>query len=130
MLTKKKALTPDQKAALEKDIELLGDIRKQEKMLKIQIHEVQDRVIALQPEKEYITESGIKSTIVQKVKMTIFEDILKKKVGAAMWNKITTKALDRKKLDAFVASGEITSAVLAESSETNPESPYATITKL
>lgn len=61
---------------------------------------------------------------VQSEPLVIDEDKLKKALGAPMWNKITTSKLDKKKLDAFVKSGEIKPVTIASVSEIVPNKPF------
>lgn len=69
-----------------------------------------------------------KVTKVQGKSLVIDEKKLRKRVGAAMWNRITTRTLDRKKLDAYVASGEVNTTVLAECSHEVDKTPYVKVT--
>lgn len=71
---------------------------------------------------------SLSTTVVQGTKIALDEEKLRKKVGAALWNKITTRVLDRKKLEAFVASGEVSQTVLAQCSDETPNTPYIKIT--
>jgi hypothetical protein len=70
----------------------------------------------------------ISATIVAGSKLVIDELGLKKAVGAAMWNKLTSRILDRKKLDAFIASGEVSADTVAKCSEEHPIAPYLRLT--
>jgi hypothetical protein len=63
-------------------------------------------------------------TIVQNEPLVIDEAALAKKVGAAMWKKITTRVLDRKKMDAYIASGEISATTVSNVSTTKQSAPY------
>lgn len=60
--------------------------------------------------------------------LVLDEGKLKKNLGAKLWVAITTRVLDRKKLDAFLASGEIDAAVIAQCSNESPRTPYIKIT--
>ena len=53
---------------------------------------------------------------------------LKKRLGASMWNKITTRVLDENKLGAYVKSGDIDTAAVAESITEKPRKPYVRVT--
>lgn len=57
------------------------------------------------------------------------EGILQKKVGAALWKKITTMVLDRHKLDAYIKSGEIDPMVVAGATNETPNAPFIKITR-
>lgn len=53
---------------------------------------------------------------------------LKKRLGASMWNKVSTRVLDEKKLGAYVKSGDIETSVVAESITEKPRKPYVRVT--
>lgn len=57
------------------------------------------------------------------------EPSLQKRLGASLWNKITTRVLDKKKLLAYIASGEVDGAVVAACSSETTGKPYVTIYK-
>ena len=57
------------------------------------------------------------------------DSCLKTKLGAQMWNKVTTRSLDRGKLDAFIASGEVDAMTVAAASSELPNRPFLKITK-
>lgn len=66
-------------------------------------------------------------TLVEGSTMSLDEEKLKKAIGAQMWNKITTRTLDRKKLDAFIASGEINPMIVARVTTEVPRKPFVKI---
>ena len=66
-------------------------------------------------------------TLVEGSTMVLDEAKLKVALGAQMWNKVTTRVLDRKKLDAFVASGEINPLVIARASSEKPRTPFVKV---
>lgn len=49
-------------------------------------------------------------------------------LGKSMWDKVTTKSLDKNKLDAFVKSGEINPDVVAEHTELIERNPSLRVT--
>lgn len=72
---------------------------------------------------------GLKAKIVQATSIVVDEQALRKRVGAAMWNKITTRILDRKKLDAYLATGELKPTTIAAVSTEKENAPYVKITQ-
>jgi hypothetical protein len=72
---------------------------------------------------------SISASIVQGSSVRIDEDRLRKAVGAVVWGKITTRVLDKRKLDAFIASGEVKPVTVAKVSEEVPTAPYPRITR-
>jgi transcriptional regulator with AAA-type ATPase domain len=66
-------------------------------------------------------------TVVRGTKVNIDENGLKKALGASMWDKVTTKSLDMKKLQAYIASGEIDPMVVANVSKETAIAPYVTV---
>lgn len=71
----------------------------------------------------------ITGTLVEATRIVIDEPRLKKKVGAAMWDKITKKALDKEKLAAAIVVGDVDPNVVAEVSEEVPNSPYVRVAR-
>ena len=54
------------------------------------------------------------ATVSQRTGSTIYhEDALKKRLGADLWNKVTVRKLDLKKLTAFIAIKEVDAVVVA-----------------
>ena len=70
----------------------------------------------------------IKATKVQGVKTTIDENSLKRSLGEKLWMKVSTRMLDKKKLEAFIATGEVDPMVVAECSTESGNAPYVKIT--
>lgn len=70
----------------------------------------------------------VKATKVEPVRTTIDEASLKRALGEKSWMKVSTRILDKKKLEAFIATGEIDAMVVAECTTENPSSPYIKIT--
>ncbi len=48
--------------------------------------------------------SVYQATLVQPTRAVLDEEKLRKKIGGPMWNKVTTRSLDMKKLEAYMAS--------------------------
>jgi hypothetical protein len=61
-------------------------------------------------------------------KVILNQEMLKKKVGAALWRKVTTTVLDNAKLMAHVKTGEISQATLAACSEMEDKASYIKVT--
>lgn len=77
------------------------------------------------------TDSGSKitGTKVEPTALEFDEVKLKKKIGIANWNRVTTKVLDRKKLEAAVAEGHISPATVASCASEIPRKPYIRVTE-
>ena len=70
----------------------------------------------------------IKATKVQSVKTIIDESSLKRSLGEKLWMKVSTRMLDKKKLEAFIATGEVDPMIVAECSTESDNAPYVKIT--
>lgn len=134
--TVKRPVKPKADPAKELDTMIadLHDLRAEAKALGIQIGEKQADVL-VQMDKQGIKSHKVKvgKTILTATKqqnhtLVYDEDKLRKRLGSALWNKITTRVLDKKKLEAFVASGEIPVTTLAACSEEKPSSPFVKVT--
>ena len=66
-------------------------------------------------------------TLGQSVSKVINEQRLKKRLGQALWMKVTTRTLDKKKLDAFIASGEVDPTVVADCTDEFPGKEYVKV---
>lgn len=82
-----------------------------------------DSVVAVGPD-------GLTHTAkrVQGQRTSIDEGSLKKRVGARVWKTITTLVLDRKKLEAAIAAGDIDENIVASCSTTHDNKPYVRLT--
>ena len=113
----------------------LADIKQKKGVLADREKKVQEDIVELlQKAKQTSTtvEAGgkrVQAALVAGSSVVLDEDKLKNRLGAALWNKITTRALDRKKLDAFIASGEVKVTDVAACSDERPKSPYIKITQ-
>lgn len=74
------------------------------------------------------TSSGYKVTLVERANTTLNENTLRKRLGAQMWNKVTTRVLDKRKLDAFIKSGEVSSSDVAMSMVESEPTHYIKVT--
>lgn len=70
----------------------------------------------------------IKATKVQGTRTAIDENSLKRSLGEKLWLKVSTRVLDKKKLEAFVSTGEVDPLVVAECSTESATSPYIKLT--
>lgn len=71
-----------------------------------------------------LEDRNIKVTKVQGIRTIIDEISLKKKLGAKAWEHVSTRVLDKKKLEAHIATGEVDPLVVAECSTEQPNKPY------
>lgn len=71
-----------------------------------------------------LTDDTTKVTVVERSIPKYDEKGLAKALGAAMWNKITKKSLDKAKLEKAVDEGEIDINVVAQHTEIAPAKPH------
>lgn len=124
-------------ADVEPDIEAIGIKRSTIKTLEDEVKAHQERVVEAfehdpKGRKSYTAERGGQKwgvSFVQGESVVLDEAKLKKRLGAAMWSKITTRALDRKKLEAFIHSGEVSTADVAACSDLIPKKPHTRVSK-
>lgn len=115
-------------------IALLDDLKRERDEIDEQIKEVQADIIAeldrIQ-EKTIVVEIDsrkVKATKVEGVRTTIDENSLKRSLGEKLWMKVSTRVLDKKKLEAHIASGEVDPIVVAEASTEKANAPYIKLT--
>ena len=115
-------------------IALLDDLKRERDEIDEQIKEVQADIIAeldrIQ-EKTIVVEIDsrkVKATKVEGVRTTIVENSLKRSLGEKLWMKVSTRVLDKKKLEAHIASGEVDPIVVAEASTEKANAPYIKLT--
>jgi len=70
----------------------------------------------------------ITGTLVRGETVTMDETALKKKVGASVWNKISTSMLDRKKLDVAIQAGDVSETDVAASAVIKQRKPFVKVT--
>lgn len=70
----------------------------------------------------------ITGTLVEATRILIDEPRLQKSVGALTWAKITKRVLDKPRLEAAMAKGDVDPAVVAAASEEVPNKPYVKVT--
>jgi uncharacterized protein YciI len=115
-------------------IALLDSLKRERDDIDDQIKEVQSDIIAeldRLEEKTLVVEIDdrkVKATKVQGTRTTIDENTLKRSLGEKLWMKVSTRILDKKKLEAHIASGEVDPLVVAEASTETQTSPYIKIT--
>lgn len=73
--------------------------------------------------------SLVTATVVRGARAVLDEGMLQKNLGSTLWNKVTTRVLDRKKLEAYVASNEVDPMVVARATSEVPNKPYVKITR-
>ena len=119
---------------LQEKIELLESLKFDKDAIESQIKGVQSEIMDALDEmnaKTYAVEYDnrtIKVTKVQSVRTTIDESSLKRVLGEKLWMKVSTRILDKKKLEAFVASGEVDPMTVAECSTESESAPYIKLT--
>jgi len=117
---------------------LLSDIEERRKAVKILNEEIKDRqdeAIVLMEDLHLDKHSTklpngdtARAALVKSSTTVLDEERLKKKVGVALWNKVTSRVLDKAKLDAYVKSGDIKATVIADCITEKPRSPFIKIT--
>lgn len=75
-----------------------------------------------------VTSQGVKGTLVEASRVITDADKLKAALPAALWNKITTRVLDKGLLEAHIATGAIDAAVVAGVSEEKFNKPFVKLT--
>jgi len=70
----------------------------------------------------------VKVTRVQAISMIIDESSLKRLLGEKGWMKVSTRVLDRKKLEASIAANETDPILVAEASSEKVGAPYVKVT--
>lgn len=123
----------NQKALAEK-VALLESLKQDKADVDAQIKELQSDIIDILDRAEQksiavdIDGRTVKATKVQSVKTLIDENSLKRSLGEKLWMKVSTRVLDKKKLEAFIATGEVDPMVVAECSTESDNAPYVKIT--
>jgi hypothetical protein len=123
-------------AEVEAEIVNLSTLRGQKTLIEDQIKDSQTRVVkafqvAGTKSHKFVGPDGsvYSASFQQTEKVTLDEAKLKKRLGSALWNQITTKVLDRKKLDAAVAAGDIKPTDLSACSNVSLSAPFTKVTK-
>lgn len=115
---------------LQNDLILLAQAKEELKAQTDEVAVLEARVIAgmHSAKQSSVSVSGIKGTLVEAERVIIHEDQLQSALGATWWKKVTKPVLDKEKLEAFVATGQIDASVVAQASELKPNKPYVRIT--
>lgn len=66
----------------------------------------------------------IKATLVKGTSIVIDEGRLMTELGTRLWTKVTSRTLDRKKLDTAIADGTVDPSIVAHASSEKPRKPY------
>lgn len=115
-------------------IALLDTLKRERDEISEQIDQVQSEIIAeldRVQEKTFVVEIDnrkVKATKVEGIRTTIDENSLKRSLGEKLWMKVSSRVLDKKKLEAHIASGEVDPLVVAEASTEKANAPYIKIT--
>lgn len=115
-------------------IVLLDQLKRERDDIDVQIKELQSVIIDTLDKTDQKTvavdtdDRTIKATKVQPVRTIIDESTLKKSLGEKVWMKVSTRVLDKKKLEAYMATGEVDPMIVAECSTESPSSPYIKLT--
>jgi hypothetical protein len=111
-------------------IERLHELKEQAIAASSRFEEQQAYVIGMMGDQKTAKAIRHKATVVRGNITTYNEAGLKKALGAATWNKITKKVLDRPKLEQAVNDGEIDINVVAAHAEVKPKKPYVSFSKI
>jgi hypothetical protein len=130
MVVRSKKLSPEAEAALEEDLALYVKARTDRDNAEAERKAAGERMI------EVLNHAGLDSykgtrgkvTISTKTSVTIDDDKLRKRLGVQLWNKITTRVLDKAKLDAYIKTKEIPLATVAACSTSKESDPFVTVT--
>lgn len=71
----------------------------------------------------------IQATVVKGEIVTTDDAKLKKRVGATIWNKITSRTLDKSLLEAAIKAGDVSDVDVASASTVRPRRPFVKITR-
>lgn len=135
--TIKKATSPKKKAADVID-ELIMDLKEKRETVKTLNQEIKQEQDDLLDAMDKIgidsrtirTPDGktFQATRIQATSIIIDEPKLKKRLGLALWNRVSTRTLDKKKLEAYIASGEVKASIVAECSIDKTSAPFVKVT--
>ncbi|CAB5220339.1 hypothetical protein UFOVP238_29 [uncultured Caudovirales phage] len=125
-------MTKKQQEKIQEALLELADLKTQQDEIAWAVADAESRLITLMDsagEKTVTTDDdGVKGTLVRASSLVINEDGLRKAVGAKLWNRITKRTLDKKKLEAFVTTGEISAVLVAAHSSERQSKPYVRLT--
>ena len=115
-------------------VALLDQLKQDKKTLDSQIKEVEGWIIDHLDELGQkkisvdVSDRQITATKVQGTRTTIDENSLKRSLGEKLWLKVSTRILDKKKLEAYIASGEVDPLLVADCSTDSESAAYIKIT--
>lgn len=123
-------ITSSQKKSLARKVSLLGQLKAEKDDIESQIKELQDSIVEILDSVEQkslvveLEDRSVKATKIQAVRTTIDESSLKKSLGDKIWLKVSVRVLDKKRLEAAIAHGEVDPLVVAECSTETESAPY------
>lgn len=108
------------------DLISLARLNEQITRLKAEKDAIQAMVVEAMKEagQKTMSASGVHGTLVESTVVEIDADRLKGELSAPMWKRVTKTVLDKEKLEAHVATGDIDPNVVASCSEEKPRAPY------
>ena len=122
---------------LKRRVELLEKLRHEKELLDVQIKDVQAEIVdALDdmdqksisvPVSSKEGERLVKATKIQNHRTTIDEASLRHALPEKVWIMISTRVLDKKKLEAHMAAGDVDPTVVANASTETASAPYIKI---
>ena len=135
MTTKPKKSLPLRKRrnnSPEENLRRIAALKRKQAELAEQVSQRQDELMMQMEEmgvesvdfKDEETDAHITGTIVRGTIVTMDEPALKKKLGATVWNKISTAMLDKKKLDVAIQNGSVSETDVAASAVIKAKKPY------
>lgn len=116
----------------EENLRRIAALKRKAAEIAEQISERQDQLMSQMEElgvdsvdfKDDESDAHITGTIVRGTIVTMDEPALKKKLGATVWNKISTAMLDKKKLDVAIQNGSVSETDVAASAVIKAKKPY------
>lgn len=115
---------------LQTDLIALARMKKELSEMADEVAELEANLVAGMKAKKVhtVTADDLKGTLVEATRIVIDDDILEKEVGPAMWKKITKPVLDKEKLEAYIATGQIDTDLVARCSIEKANKPYVRVT--
>lgn len=120
---------------INEDVMALDELRRKKEELEGYIDALQARIVSTLDslemksiEVEVSADRVVKATRAQSNRTVIDEVGLKKSLGETLWNKVSSRVLDKKKLEAYIASGEVNATVVAKCSTESEGKPYIRLT--
>jgi hypothetical protein len=84
--------------------------------------------LLIEDEDTHFSSASGKATIVESSSAVIDQKKLQKSIGSLLWNKVTTRILDKGKLEAFMKSGEISPETVAQCTDLKERTPSLRVT--